>query len=76
MATFDYVNAVLSLAQYVEMSDGSYYGEVTEIPGLECDGKTLEDCKRQLRGKIRDWVNGTQNAGELLPVVNGIDLNK
>lgn len=70
-----YINAALALAQYVQMKDGSYYGEIPEL-GIECSGKTLEECQRGLRGMIRDWVTLTLRAGELVPIIDGIDLNQ
>ncbi len=72
----DYMNAVLALAQFVELKDGSVYGEVSEFPGIETTGRNMDECKRELRSMIRDWITSAQRSGEILPVINGVDINR
>lgn len=72
----DYIAAALDLAQYELLEDGTFYGEVKALPGVWADGKTLEDCRRTLKEVIEDWLVLTLKAGDPIPALGGIDLNK
>ena len=71
-----YIEAAMDLAKYEILEDGTYYGEVTELPGVWGDGKTLEECRRTLREVIEDWLLLKFKRDKSVPVLAGIDLNR
>ena len=47
----------MRLAQYEYLpEDGVYYGEIPPLAGVWATGKTLEDCQRDLREVLEEWV--------------------
>ena len=72
----DYIAAALELAVYELLEDGTFYGEVKELPGVWADSKTLEGCRKTLKEVIEDWLVLMLKAGDPVPVLDGIDLNK
>ncbi len=71
-----YIAAAMEIARYEVLEDGTYYCEVEELPGVWSDGKSLEECRRTLHEVIEDWLLLMLKAGDEVPVLNGIDLNK
>ena len=72
----DYIAAAMEMAKYEALEDGAYYGEVEALPGVWADGKNLEECRRTLQEVIEEWLLLMLRAGDDVPVLGGIDLNK
>lgn len=53
----EYIEAALSRAKYEIINDEEpYYGEVPELKGVWATGKTLEECRENLREVIDGWI--------------------
>jgi predicted RNase H-like HicB family nuclease len=53
----DYIQEALERAQYELLQDEEpYYGEVPELPGVWASGRTLEDCRANLKEVIEGWI--------------------
>ena len=53
----EYIEEALKRARYEIIEDEEpYYGEVKELPGVWATGKTLEECRENLREVIEDWI--------------------
>ncbi|MBM4049658.1 MAG: type II toxin-antitoxin system HicB family antitoxin [Planctomycetes bacterium] len=53
----EYVQEALERARYELIKDEEpYYGEVPELPGVWATGKTLEECRSNLREVIEGWI--------------------
>ena len=49
----EYIRAALSKATYEIIEDQEpFYGEIPELPGVWASGKTLEECRENLKGVI------------------------
>lgn len=72
----DYIAAAMEMAKYEVLEDGAYYGEVEALPGVWADGKNLEECRRTLQEVIEEWLLLMLRAGDDVPILDGIDLNK
>ncbi len=71
----DYIDAAMKRAQYEILEDGTYFGEIPELEGLWANAKTLEACREELQSGLEDWILMGVQFGDLIPVVEGIDLN-
>jgi predicted RNase H-like HicB family nuclease len=49
------VNA-MAKAEYKQLSDGTYYGEIAECPGVWANEKTLEKCRKVLQEVLEEWL--------------------
>ncbi len=71
----EYLEAAMKKAHYeILPDDHSYYGEIPGFQGVYANEATLEDCRRELRSALEDWVLLSVSRGLPLPVVDGIKL--
>ena len=53
----EYVEEALRRARYELIDDEEpYYGEVQELKGVWASGKTLEECRENLKDVIEGWI--------------------
>ena len=53
----EYVEEALRRARYELIDDEEpYYGEVPELKGVWASGKTLEECRENLKDVIEGWI--------------------
>lgn len=53
----EYIEAALSIAKYEIIKDETpYYGEVSGLDGVWATGKTLEECRKNLKEVIEGWI--------------------
>ena len=52
----EYITKKLARARYKIMKDGSYFGEIPSLRGVWASAKTLEECRRELREVLEDWL--------------------
>ena len=70
----EYIQAALRRANY-EQEEGTFYAEVPDMPGVLACGTTLETCRQQLIEVIEGWLLVGIRHGDVLPVLDGINLN-
>jgi predicted RNase H-like HicB family nuclease len=65
----EYIEEALNRAHYEIIEDTEpYYGEIKELPGVWATGKTLEDCRRNLKDTVEGWL--------LLSIKKGLPVPK
>jgi predicted RNase H-like HicB family nuclease len=53
----EYIEEALKKAHYEIIDDEEpYYGEVRELKGVWASGKTLEECRNNLKDVIEGWI--------------------
>jgi len=53
----EYIEEALRRARYELIDDAEpYYGEVPELQGVWASGKTLEECRENLKDVIEGWI--------------------
>lgn len=53
----EYIEEALKRAHYEIIDDEQpYYGEIKELKGVWATGKTLEECRRNLKEVIEGWI--------------------
>ena len=66
----EYIEAALSRAKYEIIDDEEpYYGEVVELEGVWANGKTLEECRRNLAEVIDGWLVVRLKKGLPIPAI-------
>ena len=71
-----YIEAALELARYDKLEDDSFAGEIPKLKGVVAFGRSLRECKNELRSALEDWILVGLQLHHRLPVLAGIDLNK
>jgi predicted RNase H-like HicB family nuclease len=72
----EYLRAAMKRAEFeVLEEDGSVYGRVPEFRGAWANAPTIEECRRELQEIIEEWILISIADHDVLPVLDGIDLN-
>ena len=71
----DYIEAAMKKARYeILKDDHSYYGEIPGFQGVYSNADILEECRKELREVLEDWILLRVSRHLSLPVVDGIEL--
>ncbi len=71
----EYIDSLMKRARFETLDDGTLYGEIPDCPGVWVDGDDPDRCRRELREILEEWIVLKLRDRDLLPVVDGIDLN-
>ena len=52
----DYLDKQLKKAKYKLLKDKSYFGEIPGLRGVWANENNLEDCRKELREVLEDWL--------------------
>lgn len=63
----EYIFGKLNQAKYKILDDGSYFGEIKGMPGVWASGKTLEQCREELREVLEEWLILKIQDGDKIP---------
>jgi predicted RNase H-like HicB family nuclease len=72
----EYLEQAMNQAAYDKLEDESFVGKIPACKGVIAFGKSLRECEEELRSTLEDWILIGLKLGHLLPVFEGIDLNK
>ena len=71
----EYIERAISKAKYKKLEDGTYCGTIRPCLGAIAFGRTLRECKQEMRDVLEDWLIVKLRHGDPLPVIDGINLN-
>ncbi len=71
-----YIERAMRKAHYELMENGKFLGAIPPCQGLWAQGKTLEQCRDELRSALEDWLLLGLQLGHTLPVIDRINLNR
>jgi predicted RNase H-like HicB family nuclease len=72
----EYIQRAMVQAEYDKLEDGTFSGRIPACKGVIAFGSTLHECEEELRSTLEDWLLVGFKLGHVLPVIDGIDLNK
>jgi predicted RNase H-like HicB family nuclease len=71
----EYIQEALERARYELIEDEEpFYGEVSKLPGVWATGKSLEECRENLREVVEGWIMVRLQKGLPLPVLGSTRL--
>jgi predicted RNase H-like HicB family nuclease len=71
----EYIEKALKKAHYEIIEDKEpYYGEIPGLKGVWATGKTLEECRENLRSVLEGWIIVRLKKGLPIPPIGGIKL--
>ena len=71
----DYINKVLSKAEYDKLDDGTFSGRIPQCQGVIAFGHTLFKCQKELESVLEGWLIVKIRHGDKLPIIDGLDIN-
>jgi len=72
----EYIDRAMAKAVYNKLDNGKFAGTVPCCEGVIAFGKTLEECKDELRSTLGDWIIVGVRFGDDLPIIDRIDLGR
>ncbi|TBV81132.1 MAG: type II toxin-antitoxin system HicB family antitoxin [Desulfobulbaceae bacterium] len=73
----EYVEEALRRAKYELIEDEEpYYGEIRELKGIWASGKTLEECRDNLKDVVEGWILLSVKRGLNIPVLGDFAVNE
>jgi predicted RNase H-like HicB family nuclease len=73
----EYIQEALKRARYEMIEDEEpYYGEVEELKGVWATGKTLEECRNNLKEVIEGWILLSIKKGLPIPKLGGNEISE
>ena len=52
----EFIERKLKKASYKLLKNGSYFGEIPGLNGVWANAKNLEDCRKELKEVLEDWL--------------------
>lgn len=52
----EFIEKKLGVARYKILNDGSYFGEIHGLKGIWANTRTLEDCRKELKEVLEEWL--------------------
>jgi predicted RNase H-like HicB family nuclease len=73
----EYVEEALKRAHYEIIDDEDpYYGEIQELKGVWATGKTLEECRENLKDVIEGWILLSLKKGLRIPKLGDYEIKE
>lgn len=63
----EFIEKKLNNARYEILADKTFYGEIQSLKGVWSNGKTLEECRAELKSALEDWIMFTLRDGGSIP---------
>ena len=72
----EYIEEAMKKAKYEIIKDEEpYYGEIPELKSVWATGKTLEECRQNLKNAVEDWIIFSIRKNLPIPPLGGISVN-
>ncbi|MDP3770265.1 MAG: type II toxin-antitoxin system HicB family antitoxin [Candidatus Sungbacteria bacterium] len=73
----EYISKKLRGAHYKILKDGNYFASIPGLKGVWANAKNLEDCRKELKSALEDWILFHIKDGSPVPGLHiGVDRRK
>jgi predicted RNase H-like HicB family nuclease len=73
----EYIQEGLRRARYEIIEDEeSFYGEIPDLKGVWATGKTLEECRENLKEVIEGWILVSLKKGLPIPILGNFEIKE
>ena len=70
----EYIQKVLERAEYKKLDDGTWFAEVPGFEGVWSNGRTVEDCRKELVEVLEEWLILKLRDRDQIPEVEGFNI--
>lgn len=71
---FEYIQDALVDAKYKMLDDGTWFAEISGFEGVWANGKTVEECRKELIEVLEEWLILKLKDGDPIPEVKGTKI--
>jgi predicted RNase H-like HicB family nuclease len=73
----EYIEEAMKYARYEIIEDEEpYYGEIPPLQGVWATGKTLEECRANLKEVLEGWLVLSLRKGLPIPAIGGVSIDE
>ena len=77
MVISKYIEEAMKYARYEIIEDEEpYYGEIPPLQGVWATGRTLEECRANLKEVLEGWLVLSLRKGLPIPPVGGVNIDE
>lgn len=70
----EYINKAIEKAQYKQLEDGTWFGEIPGFEGVWSNGKTVERCRAELIEVLEEWLLLKIKDNDPIPAIDGLEI--
>lgn len=71
----EYIQGAIENAEYKKLEDGTWFAEIPGFEGVWSNGKSVEECRKELIEVLEEWLILKIKDRDPIPVIKGIDIN-
>ena len=71
----EYIQKALENAKYKKLDSKTWFVEIPEFEGVWANGKSVEECRKELVEVLEEWVILKIRDNDPIPVIKDIDIN-
>jgi len=71
---FEYCQKAVEKAEYKKLDDNTWFAEIPTLRGVWANGKTVEECRKELITVLEEWIILKLRDGDPLPEIDGITV--
>ena len=72
---FEYIQKALEKTEYKKLVDGTWFAEIPGFEGVWTNGRTVEECRRELVEVLEEWLVFKLRDGDPIPAVKGCEIS-
>ena len=71
----EYIQKTLENAKYKKLDNETWFVEIPGFEGVWANGKSVEECRKELVEVLEEWVILKIRDNDPIPVIKDIDMN-
>ena len=71
---FEYCQKAVEKAEYKRLDDNTWFAEIPTLRGVWANGKTVEECRKELISVLEEWIILKLRDSDPLPEIDGITV--
>ncbi len=70
----EYCNKAIEKAEYRKLEDGTWFAEIPGFKGVWANGKSVEECRKELIDVLEEWLVIKLRDKDSIPTVDGLKI--
>jgi len=70
----EYCQKAIEKAEYKKLEDGTWFSEIPGFRGVWANGKSVEECRKELITVLEEWVVLKLRDKDTIPAVDGLKV--
>ncbi len=71
----EYIQGALGNAEYKRLENGTWFAEIPGFKGVWANGKTVEECRKELVEVLEEWLILKLRDADPIPLVKGHEIS-